>query len=71
MVMQDERWSAGLTGSHARRVQAAWEEAAAMLEGAGLPATFETVCALVAAGTGFPAKHARGLIEQAIGGGSR
>jgi hypothetical protein len=71
MLLHEERWGAGLTGSHARRVRAAWEAATAMLQGAGLPATFETVCALVAAGTGFPAKHARGLIEQALAGGAR
>ncbi len=55
----------------ARRIRRAWDEATAMLAAAGLPTTFDTVCALVAAGDGPPAKHARGLIARALDEGGR
>ncbi|MEI8259133.1 MAG: hypothetical protein WCJ30_25985 [Deltaproteobacteria bacterium] len=57
--------------AQARRVRRAWDEASAMLTAAGLPATFDTVCALVAAGEGHAAKHARGLIARALDEGAR
>lgn len=55
----------------ARRVRKAWDEATARLTEAGLPATFDTVCAVVAAGDGPAARHARGLIARALGEGLR
>ncbi len=60
-----------LPAQQARRLQAAWDDARDLLTEAGLPATFETVCALVAAGDGMAARHARGWITREMARGVR
>ena len=67
-TVDEGSWNAEALPSGVTR---AWRDASSLLSEAGLPSTFETVCALVAAGRGYPARHARGLILAAIEQGAR